>query len=201
MPLTTQAKILRAIQNQQIRRIGGKQIIHVDTRLIGATNKHVIQRVQEGTFREDLYYRLNAAILHVPPLRTRKDDLLLLAEHFLQEFAEKNHAGKKMLGNGVVEVFHDYDWPGNVRELKNTVQYAATMTHKDMIEIPDLPASFQGTPTAPARAKVIDAVEKNLILSTLKQTGYNKKKTAERLKMSRRTLYNKLEKYGIATTQ
>lgn len=201
MPLTTQAKILRAIQNQEIRRIGGKQVIHIDTRLIGATNKDVARLVRERAFREDLYYRLNAAMLHVPPLRARKDDLLLLAEHFLQEFAGQHQSPQKGLSAAVIEVFHAYDWPGNVRELKNTVQYAATMTARAMIDLADLPAPFQGAPSMPAQAGVVDAVEKNLILSTLKHTGYNKKKTAELLQISRRTLYNKLDKYGIAPTQ
>jgi DNA-binding NtrC family response regulator len=201
MSLTTQAKILRAIQNQEIRRIGGQDVIRVDVRLIGATNKDVAQLVRERLFREDLYYRLNAAILHVPPLRRRKDDVLLLAEHFLRDLARTQQTPQKTLSAPVIALFHDYDWPGNVRELKNMTHYAAAMSQTGVIEVADLPAPFQGAPTEAARGPVRDAVEKNLILATLKQTGYNKKKAAELLNMSRRTLYNKLEKYGLAPTQ
>ena len=197
MPLTTQAKILRAIQNQEIRRIGGKQTIEIRTRFIGATNKDLQELIRKNTFREDLYYRLNAATLSVPPLRERKEDILVLAEHFLQEFARTHDTPVKLLSDEVVDVFHHYDWPGNVRELKNTINYTATISMKDSIELAELPAVFLRSNAHTKETKVMDVVEKNLIISTLKKTNYNKKKSAEILNISRRTLYNKLEKYGI----
>ena len=198
MPLTTQAKILRAIQNQEIRRIGGKQMIKITTRFIGATNKDLHQLIREHAFREDLYYRLNAATLSVPALRERQEDILVLADHFLQEFAKTHDTEPKILSDEVVDVFHHYYWPGNVRELKNTINYAATISMKDALEMLDLPAVFLKGKQQPNEGKVLDVVEKNLIISTLKKTGYNKKKSAELLNISRRTLYNKLEKYGIS---
>ncbi|PIE31461.1 sigma-54-dependent Fis family transcriptional regulator [candidate division KSB3 bacterium] len=197
MPLTTQAKILRAIQNQEIRRIGGKQTIKITTRFIGATNKDLQERIRSNAFREDLYYRLNTATLSVPPLRERKEDILVLTEHFLQEFAKAHGTTLKVLSEEVVDVFHHYDWPGNVRELKNTINYAATISMKDFIDLSDLPAIFLNSNAQTNETKVMDVVEKNLIISTLKKTNYNKKKSAEILHISRRTLYNKLEKYGI----
>ena len=198
MPLITQVKILRAIQNQEIRRIGGKRVIKITTRFIGATNKDLHQLIRENAFRQDLYYRLNAATLSVPPLRERKEDILVLAEHFLQEFAKSHDTSLKILSEEVVDVFHQYDWPGNVRELKNTINYAATISMKDSLELADLPAVFLKGNAQTKETKVLDVVEKNLIISTLKKTGNNKKKTAELLNISRRTLYNKLERYGIS---
>jgi len=197
MPLPTQAKILRVIQNQEIRRIGGKDVINIDTRLIGATNKDLARLVQEKAFREDLYYRLNAAILTVPPLRERREDMIELAEFFLREFTEQSGAPVKLLSSEVIELFHQHEWPGNVRELKNTIHYAATMSMYETIRSDDLPPSFHSKTSAAPESKTLDIVEKNLILTTLKKTNFNKKKTAELLNMSRRTLYNKLEKYGI----
>ncbi|MCP4402856.1 MAG: sigma-54-dependent Fis family transcriptional regulator [bacterium] len=179
MPLSTQAKILRAIQNQEIRRVGGKDFIKIDTRLVGATNKNLQALIQENTFREDLYYRLNATILCVPPLRERKEDILVLTEHFLQDFARSNDTDVKLLSDAVIDVFHHYDWPGNVRELKNTLNYAMTITMNEPIDLEDLPGTFLRKKSETGDTEVIDVVEKNLIFSTLKKTDHNKKKDGE----------------------
>ena len=173
MPLTTQAKILRALQNQEIRRLGGKHPMTIDTRFIGATNKDLHVLLRENIFREDLYYRLSAAVLTIPPLRERKEDILGLAEYFLQEAAQQAGAPVKTLSDAVAAIFHDYAWPGNVRELKNTVHYAATMSVTATIELADLPATLARGQTGAADATVLETVEKNLILAALQKAAYN----------------------------
>ncbi len=136
MPLSIQAKILRTLQDKEIRRLGGNQTIRVDVRFIAATNKDVAELIGKGQFREDLYYRLNAAVLSLPPLRERREDVPLLVEHFL--------AAGKAVSPDVMERFLRYDWPGNVRELKNVVTYAAAMCSGSMIEAEDLPGPLPG---------------------------------------------------------
>ena len=197
MPLALQAKILRVIQNQEIRRLGGTKTIRVDVRFVAATNKDLNTLMQERQFREDLYYRLSPATFYIPPLRERRDDILLLAQHFLHRFASGGHQPAKTLGDDVISVFTTYDWPGNVRELKNTLHYAATVCPKDRIGLDHLPTNFFQKCGIRVEDNVRDNVEKSLILKTLEEVYYNKSKAAEKLKMSRSTLYAKMEKYGI----
>lgn len=199
MPLTIQAKILRTLQNQEIRRLGGQHTITVNVRFIAATNKEVQELIKEKTFRKDLYYRLNTAILHIPPLRERKEDLPLLVAHFLTEYAQANATTVKTVNDSVLERLLDYDWPGNVRELKNTLNYAAAISSSSALESGDLPPNFSQVEPPRTGENIREDMEKNLILQTLQKTGYNKKKAAEVLNMSRKTLYNKLEKYAINT--
>ncbi|GAK55595.1 two component, sigma54 specific, transcriptional regulator, Fis family [Candidatus Vecturithrix granuli] len=197
MPLTIQAKILRALQNHEIRRIGGERTITVDVRFIAATNKDLHEQIEHSAFRRDLFYRLNTAMLHLPPLRKRKEDIPLLVAHFLREHAHAHAAPGKTVSAAVLERFIDYDWPGNVRELKNTVNYAAALCSEEMIQVDDLPPNFISFETGEDAENVRDEIEKNLILKALQKTNYNKKKTAEYLNMSRTTLYAKLQKYGL----
>ena len=202
MPLTIQSKILRTIQNQEIRRLGGKETINVDVRFIAATNRDVSMLVAEKTFRNDLYYRLNAAILHLPPLSERKADIPLLVERFLQDFCHKNRGEhRKVVSPAVLEIFMTYGWPGNIRELYNTVNYAATVSLHEAITIDDLPPVFINRESGEHTGNIRERIEKALILRTLQETGYNKKKSAKMLDMGRRTLYYKMEKYGIALSQ
>ncbi len=201
MPLTIQAKILRTLHNHEIRRLGGDRTITVNVRFIAATNKNLAALIENASFRKDLFYRLNTAVLHLPPLRQRKEDIPLLVEHFLAEAARLNDTAVKTLTNNVLEGFLDYDWPGNVRELKNTVNYAAAISSTDRIELEDLPPAFAPTQPRHPAENIRAEVEKNLILKMLQKTNYNKKKSAELLNMSRKTLYNKLEKYGIAPSK
>jgi DNA-binding NtrC family response regulator len=201
MPLTIQAKILRTLQNQEIRRIGAERTITVDVRFIAATNKDLRELIEKGQFREDLFYRLNTAIIHLPPLRERKEDIPLLVEHFLSEYASMNSTEVKTISDSVWEAFLDYDWRGNIRELRNAVNYAAAISLHDVIGIADLPPHFSSSETTYTSDNIREDMEKTLIIKTLKKVNYNKKKTARLLNMSRSTLYSKLEKYGIATSK
>ncbi|MCP4404655.1 MAG: sigma-54-dependent Fis family transcriptional regulator [bacterium] len=201
MPLTIQAKILRTLQNHEIRRIGGERTITVDVRFIAATNKNLQELIEEKVFRKDLFYRLNTAKLHIPPLRERKEDIPPLVEHFLSEYAFMNSTSVRNVSEDVLGIFLDYDWPGNIRELKNSINYAAAISSEDCIDVDALPPDFLDIPQKHTPANTIEDVEKNLIVKMLQKTNYNKKKTAELLNVSRNTLYNKLEKYGISLSR
>lgn len=200
MPLSIQSKILRTLQEKEIRRLGGKNNIKVNVRFIAATNKKIVDLMRENSFREDLFYRLNAATLAVPPLRERKDDIPLLVSHFLQEFQSGNSHQPKVVSDRAMQILLDYDWPGNIRELKNTLHYAAAIALEDCINISDLPPGFVEQKPMEIAENIREKMEKELILSTLRKSGNNKKRTAELLKISRKTLYNKLEKYEISTS-
>ena len=194
MPLGIQAKILRTLQNNEIRRLGGSATIKVDVRFIAATNKDLVDLTRKNLFREDLYYRLNAAVLSVPPLRERKRDIPLLVEHFLAERAVDR---RKELAPEVAARFQAYDWPGNVRELKNVVNYATAMSLNERIEMEDLPVHFLGDGYAAEPVDIRQEMERDLIVRTLQSTKYNRSRTADILNMSRKTLYSKMTKYGL----
>jgi two-component system response regulator AtoC len=198
MPLTIQAKILRALQNREIRRIGGNQTILINVRFIAATNKDLPQLVEEKLFRKDLFYRLNTAMVQIPPLRHRKEDILPLINHFLTEYAQTHAAPVKSVSDEVLDKLLDYDWPGNVRELKNIINYAAAITSKDTLDLEDLPPIFTHCEQQTELENIRDETERTLILKVLHKAQYNKTMAAELLNMSRSTLYSKLEKYGIA---
>ncbi len=200
MSMPTQAKILRALQNQEIRRIGGNETIKIDVRLIASTNRDLTRLIEEKRFRQDLYYRLNAAILTLPPLRERRDDIPLLTEHFLALFSRENAKDVTGVSSAAMTRFMDYDWPGNVRELKNSLNYAATMARTETIHLEDLPASLLEVRCGACPDSALEDAEKRLILRALKETGYNKKKASAVLNISRKTLYNKLKKYEISQT-
>jgi DNA-binding NtrC family response regulator len=200
MPLTIQAKILRTLQNHEIRRLGGNSTITVDVRFIAATNKDLAKLIREEKFREDLFYRLNTAVIHLPPLRERKEDLPLLVEHFLAEYAQANATSVKRISETVREKFSHYHWPGNIRELKNMLNYAAAISLDETIALDDLPRDFHHALQQTQSGNIREEMEKTLILKMLQKTAYNKKKTAEILNMSRKTLYSRLKKYGIPIT-
>jgi two-component system, NtrC family, response regulator AtoC len=201
MPLSIQAKILRAIQNQEIRRLGGKKTIKINVRFIAATNKDLHLLMLEKKFREDLYYRLNTATFYVPPLRKKKDDILLLMEHFLKNFKDSQSLKPKRLSDEVTKTLLNYDWPGNIRELKNTIVYAATVSSSEIIDVKDLPPAFSKEDLMKSDGSIRENIEKNLILKTLKEAYYNKKRAAAILSMSRSTLYAKMQKYDIPIKQ
>lgn len=197
MPLSIQAKILRTLQNCEIRRLGGKEKISVDIRFLAATNKDLERLIYEQKFREDLFYRLNAATLYLPPLRERKDDIPLLTNYFLHEFSRINGGNIKVLDDRVLAHLLEYDWPGNIRELKNTINYAATVSTDERITLDDLPPRFIHGSGYASSQNVRDRVERELILSMLRKTNNNKTKAAQLLNMSRKTLYNKMTRYEI----
>jgi DNA-binding NtrC family response regulator len=195
MPPAIQAKILRAIQNKEIRRIGGSGNVKVDIRFVAATNQDLDAMVLAGSFRSDLLFRLNAATMAVPPLRERPEDLVPLARELLAELAPPGRALR--FAPEAEAVLQDYAWPGNVRELKSAVQYACTVSTAAAIGVADLPEQLQQwTPAAPALGPR-EASERALILRILRETGNNKTDAARILEMSRVTLYHKLDKYGI----
>lgn len=200
MPKTLQAKILRVLQNKEIRRIGSKEIKKIDVRFIAATNKDIIKMVEEETFREDLFYRLNGCILSIPPLRERVEDIDDLIDVILTELSVEYDNPKKTLSTKVRNILHNYSWPGNVRELKNVLSYAATITQGLKILVEDLPPSFNSFLLKGSKGEnklnLSQKNEKDLIQKILKKNN-NKSEAAKILGMSRNTLYLKLKKYGI----
>ncbi|HUT65607.1 MAG TPA: sigma-54 dependent transcriptional regulator [Spirochaetota bacterium] len=198
MSLSLQAKILRTLQDHEIRRIGGTGTIKVDVRFIAATNKDLESLIREKRFREDLFYRLNAAVLILPSLRERTEDITPLAHHFLEEFTVSHNRRIDGFSDEVIDIFYEHQWPGNIRELKNTVYYAAAITKNNRICTEDLPVSLQTNSIPLAEQENIrETMEKNLIQRILERTKYNKSKAAEMLNISRKTLYNKMEKYSL----
>jgi DNA-binding NtrC family response regulator len=197
MSLATQAKILRVLESGVLRRIGGDRDIPVDVRIIASTNKNLDELIEQGGFREDLFYRLNAVLLYVPPLRDREDDILLLAHRFLNEFYPGQ--GRRFTPD-TEDMLRRYSWPGNVRELRNVVKVAAVVSTGGEIDTVSLPDQIRlGTRAAGAKNASIrlDNTEADLIRRVLHDAKGNKKRASERLGISRRTLYNKLERYGI----
>lgn len=197
MPLSIQSKILRALQNNEIRRLGGKETLAINVRFIAATNKNLQDLIEEKEFREDLFYRLNAAMINLPPLKDRKEDIELLSNYFLHELASENQQEAAKLSDEVLCIFQKYSWPGNIRELKNVIKYAGTIANNETICVNDLPPYFFDKSRKSQQISLKDNVEKDLIIRILSETNFNKKKTAEILNICRKTLYNKLEKYGI----
>ena len=205
MSLAMQVKLLRVLQEREITRVGGEEVIRVDVRVIAATNRDLLREIEAGRFRTDLFYRLNVVTLHVPPLRERRDDIPLLAEHFLRGFAEKNRKDVRGFTPQAMDRLLRYDWPGNVRELMNTVERGVVMTRSPFIDEGELTpilldrqaAGGPASPTGAAGESSLEALEKATILKTLEQTGGNKSEAARRLGITRRTLHQKLKKYGV----
>jgi DNA-binding NtrC family response regulator len=191
----TQVHLLRALEEKKITRIGSNEEIQVDVRIIAATNKNLRTLIEQEKFREDLYYRLNVVTIDLPPLRTRREDILPLAEHFLKKYAKQNNSPVKSFSPEVVEFMLNYDWRGNVRELENMIERGVVLSKDKTITLTELPQEL--TSLAPAEGKTLEALEKNHILKVLEETGGNIAKTAKILGIHRMTLYNKLKKYDI----
>ena len=211
MDMPLQAKLLRVIQESEIDRLGGKDPIAVDARIIATTNSDLKQCIREKKFREDLYYRLNVIPVRVPPLRERKGDIAVLAGHFLAKYAAENGRKRPGLAAGTLEALSAYPWPGNVRELENVIERAVLVCRGDTLEPHHLDldgggsaAAAQGTPgQSPAEnpagggSMTLRDMEKNLIFSTLKKVRGNKTKASEILGISVRTMRNKLNEYRL----
>lgn len=193
-----QMDLLRVIETRQFTRLGGDRVINVDFRIICATNKDLENAVREGTFREDLYYRLNVFSIVLPPLRERKSDIALLARYFVKKYAQSMNKNVADLTPETLEMLARYEWPGNVRELRNVIERAMVGARGNLIEIKDL--SFPFVPVsanAPDEEDSLEDVEKKHIKKVLEHTGGNIAQAAGILKISRLTLYNKIEKYQL----
>lgn len=208
MPLPLQAKLLRALQQREVQRVGSDTPITVDVRVLAATNRDLRREAAEKRFREDLYFRLNVISIEVPSLCRRSEDIPLLAAHFLQRFAERNRKNIKGFAPQALDSMLRYSWPGNVRELENAVERAVILCNGDLITGRELPASVVDAPAAATTAAApegdislaglsLDTVEHRAIEETLRQTGDNKSEAARRLGITRATLHNKLRKYGL----
>ena len=197
----TQILLLRVLQDHRFERVGGEETLEVDVRVIAATNKNLTEEMKKGTFREDLYYRLNVIPIFIPPLRERKDDISLLASHFLQKFNRER--GKEVTGFSpeVMEIFLRHSWPGNVRELENVIDHAIIIAKQEKILLKDLPQSLLQRPMPTQEFITLQDYEKDFILKTLKETNWNKHKTSKKLNINRSTLYGKMKRYGLEKEQ
>ena len=210
MSLELQAKLLRVIQEQEFERIGGLKTIKVDFRLISATNQDLKEKIKEGTFREDLFYRLNVIPINVPPLRERKSDIPILVNHFLKELREHNKTSVKRFSDKAMERLMQYHWPGNVRELKNLVERLSVLKQQGIIELDNIPSSM-GISVIPQMKPLVDInikkgisfhtqvaeFERRLLLEALEQTSWVKEKAAKLLKLKRTTLIEKMKRREI----
>lgn len=205
-PLATQVKILRVLQERTIERIGGIQPIEIDVRLIAATHRPLEQMIEEGAFREDLYYRLNVVTIAIPPLRERRDDIPLLIDRFLTRFSEENDRGKMQLSKEAYDLLMKYDYPGNIRELENIVEQAVVLTRGNVVTMADLPSTvrqlpLENKPAFPSLhgsfAEQVAAFEQELIRQALAETNGVQRRAADLLGMNERHLRYKLQKYGM----
>lgn len=203
-----QTKLLRVLQDGVFKRVGGTRFIHVDVRIIAATNKDLRKMVEKGTFREDLYYRLNEIRIHLPPLRDRTEDIPLLANYFLTKFCTERNIPVKQLSDEVIEYFLNYSWPGNVRELQNEIKRATLLAGFDpvitkklistnIIEEVEKKAYIKKPKPLGTLKSIIESVERDVIREGLERTNWNKSKLARELGISRKNLILKVMKYGL----
>jgi DNA-binding NtrC family response regulator len=193
--LKTQTDLLRVLQEKEIQRVGGSQTVKVDFRCIAATNKNLEDLVKAGTFRPDLYYRLKVFAIDLPPLRERREDIPLLADHFLKKFATAMNKPLPTLSSQAVDLLLAHDWPGNVRELENAVERAMVIGREPEIQPADFP--FQLQPTQAVAGRTLEEIERSHIERVLQETAGNLSRAARILDIDRTTLYNKLRRYGL----
>ena len=209
MPKPLQAKLLRALQEREIERVGESRPIKFDARVVAATSEDLPRLVKEGAFREDLFYRLNVVRIGLPPLRTRRDDVPLLARHFIEKACERNNLPPRTIGQDAMRLLMAYDWPGNVRELENAVEHAVALSGtelelqpvqlppeiiqaKESLILPDMTIPDDGINLT----AVMSRIEHELITRSLDKTGGNKRQAARLLQLSRTTLIDKLNRLG-----
>ena len=213
LPLSTQVKLLRVIQEREFERLGGTQTVRVDIRLITATNKDLEKEVREGRFREDLYYRLNVVSIFLPSLRERREDIPLLVNHFFKEASRENKKGVKYISDEAMEILMNYVWPGNVRELENAIERAVVLCKEDTLK-PDLfpipqdgrsPGLTTFNPQTPAESlpgllpEAVEILEKRMIESALQKTGGNQRRAAQLLGLTERMIGYKIKQYHLKT--
>jgi DNA-binding NtrC family response regulator len=201
MPLATQVKLLRALQEREIIPVGGTQPVKIDCRLVAATNADLEREVNEGRFRADLFFRLNVIPIQLPPLRQRRDDIPLLVDHFLKRHTD--NGGEKIISKDALDLLKKYDWPGNVRELENVMERVLILADTGVIEPTDLPDGIRfgqqqrGSLVIDSPDLTLEQLEKEYILKVLHHTNWQKKRASEILGINASTLYRKLISYGI----
>jgi len=201
-PPHTQVLLLRFLQEREFERVGGTETIHANVRILTATNRHLEELVEQGRFREDLYYRLNVYPIHVPPLRDRPTDVPLLADHFIERCGHLHGKQVKRISTPAIDMLTSYHWPGNVRELENCIERAVIETQDEVIHSHHLPPTLQtaeasGTGVQGTLATVLARVERELIIDTLKQTHGNRAKAARLLGITERQIGLRVARYGI----
>jgi DNA-binding NtrC family response regulator len=200
MPIDTQSKLLRVLQDNEVRPVGGKVSYKTNCRVIASTNRKPEDALKEGKLREDLYYRISAISVHLPPLRERREDIMPLANAFLKRFAAQANHVINGFTPAAIERLTAFDWPGNVRQLQNEVQRAVLLNEGNEVDVADLSITNAKSGTNEGHDTsftLLEGVERNAIIQTLKETGGNKLETAKRLGIGRQTLYNKIKAYGI----
>ncbi|WP_027364501.1 sigma-54-dependent transcriptional regulator [Desulfotruncus alcoholivorax] len=206
MSLSTQAKLLRVLQEREFERVGGTETIRVDVRIVAATNKDLERSIDEGTFREDLFYRINVVDIVLPPLRDRKEDIPALIDHIIKTCCLEH--GKTITGfsDEAMKLLEAYDWPGNIRELKNVCERAVLMSSGPLLTVSDLPLSFRkngrrvewlGEIQGDSLKEIVAEVEREVILKALEENNWNRSATAQALKINRSSLYAKMKELGI----
>ncbi len=197
LPLSLQSKLLRTLQDKVVTRVGGTKSLKVDVRIITASNRDLVDLVNRGDFRKDLFYRLNIIHIEIPPLRERKDDIPLLVYHFIQKYNQS--LGKKIKGadRSFLKPLMEYNFPGNVRELENIVERAVNIAETEMLNEKHLPSYIFSQPSEDTYRKSFEDIKKELLVETLKKTHFNISKTARQLGISRPTVYKLIKKYGL----
>ncbi len=213
MPLSVQVKLLRALQERVVERVGSTQMIKVDVRVITATHRNLEELIEKNRFRRDLYYRLNVVPIYIPPLRERREDILVLAEAFLSKYSKENHKEVKGFNQNAIELLIRYSYPGNVRELENAVERAVLLTRSEFIEPKDLPDTIQktingnfsgNTITLPVNGnmpKMVERLEKQMLLSALKKFNSNQSRAANELGISEKSVRDRMKKWNIPTSR
>jgi len=205
IPIALQVKLLRILQEKEFERVGGNETVHVDVRIVAATNRDLGELVKAGRFREDLYYRLNVVQLDVPPLRTRKSDIPLLATHFMLEHTRENGFLPKKFTDAALKALLLYSWPGNVRELENAIERAVVLSTTDVIDVENLPA-LTGSSQSESIAVMVPGLtlaelERAAILQALEAAGGSTQTAAEMLGVSRRKIQYRLKEWGMESSE
>jgi Nif-specific regulatory protein len=198
----TQVKLLRVLQEREFERVGAALPIKADVRIIAATNRDLEAMIAEGRFRQDLYYRLNVFPIHVPPLRERRSDILLLADHFVEKHSKRNHKSVRRISTPAIDMLSAYHWPGNVRELENCIERAVLLTTDDVIHGHHLPPTLQtaeasGTAISESLQAALDRLEREMLIEAIKSARGNMAKAARGLGISERLIGLRVDKYGI----
>lgn len=202
IPTKSQVDLLRVLETGYFTRVGGEQVLRSDARIVSATNRNIQELVEEGTFREDLYYRLNIIPIHVPPLRSRREDIPLLIKHFLDHFCSRHHRPSKVLDSAALKLLTENAWPGNIRQLRNVIERLVITSANEEIQVKDLPAELTRGPKEDSTLKgtlieIAEAAEKVAIAQALTTNDFHRERTAKSLGISVRTLHYKMNRYNL----